>query len=50
MNCLNCPLYKKFIAKLEAKGELDRKLRKVGITDRDVRRKILAYYEKKAEK
>ena len=50
MNCLNCPLYKKFIAKLETKGELDRKLRKVGITDREVREKLLAYYVKKAAK
>ena len=48
MNCLNCPLYKKFIAKLEARGELDRKLRMVGITDGDVRKKILSFYAKKA--
>ena len=48
MNCLKCPLYRKFIEKLEAPIELDRDLRKAGITDKDLREKILTVYRKEA--
>ena len=41
MNRLNCPLFKKFTAKLKTRGELDRKLRKIGFTDPKVRKRIL---------
>ena len=50
MNCLKCPLFKKFIAKLKARGELDRKLRKIGFTDPKVRKRILTILDKEASK
>ena len=46
MNCLKCPLYKKFIAKLKARGELDLKLREIGFTDPKVRKRILTILDK----
>ena len=42
MNCPDCPLFKKFMAKLKARGELDRKLRKIGFRDPKVRKRILS--------
>ena len=50
MNCLNCPLYKKFIAKLKRRGELDLKLRKIGFTDPQVRKRILTILDKEGSR
>ncbi len=43
-----CPLYKKFIKKLKARGELDSELRKAGLTEIALRKRIIDIYRKKA--